>query len=119
MNNKYFLPLAVSCCIAASTQAQDLAPRLYINLPIDQNFIAASYFYSSGDVDISSSTIEDASVQIEGSVSGIQEPLRSPTNWQNLTLNRLMPASLTMLYLVVLGATKRLQVKPTYPKPQS
>ena len=71
MSNKYFLSLAVSCCIATSADAQDLEPKLYINLPINQNFVAASYFYSSGDVDISSSsTIEDASVQIEGSVGG-------------------------------------------------
>ncbi len=76
MNSKCFLPLAVSCCIAASAKAQDLEPRLYINLPIDQNFVAASYFYSSGDVDLSSSsTIEDASVQIEGSVLGYSRTL--------------------------------------------
>jgi hypothetical protein len=76
LSSKYFLLLAASFCIAVPAQAQDLEPRLYINLPIDQNFIAASYFYSSGDVDLSSSsTISDASIQLEGSILGYSRTL--------------------------------------------
>lgn len=76
MNKYYLLALVGGCCIAASNQAQDLEPRLYVNLPIDQNFVAASYFYSSGDLDISSSApIEDASATTEGSILGYSRTL--------------------------------------------
>jgi len=47
--------------------AQDLDPRRYVNLPIDQNFIAIAYAYSEGDVNVSpSSPLSDASIRVSG-----------------------------------------------------
>jgi len=46
---------------------QDLDPRRYVNLPIDQNFIAIAYAYSEGDVNVSpSSPLSDASIRVNG-----------------------------------------------------
>jgi hypothetical protein len=47
--------------------AQDLDPRRYVNLPIDQNFIAIAYAYSEGDVNVApSSPLSDAAIRVNG-----------------------------------------------------
>jgi hypothetical protein len=51
--------------------AQDLEPRSYINLPIDQNFLAVSYVYAEGDVNVARSVpLKDGYVRIDGTVLG-------------------------------------------------
>jgi hypothetical protein len=46
---------------------QDLDPRRYVNLPINQNFIAGAYTYSEGDVNVSPSLpLEDAFLKFDG-----------------------------------------------------
>ena len=48
-------------------EAQDLDPRRYVNLPVDQNFLRIAYGYSEGDVNIAPSLpLEDAILTIEG-----------------------------------------------------
>jgi hypothetical protein len=42
--------LAALICLAAKVSAQDLEPRSFIHLPIDQNFLAAVYSYSDGQI---------------------------------------------------------------------
>ena len=45
--------------------AQDLDPRRYVNLPIDQNFFGLAYAYSKGDVNFSPSfPLTDASITV-------------------------------------------------------
>lgn len=63
---KLFL-LVASLLIAGLANAQDLDPRRYVNLPIDQNFLAVLYSYSEGDVNVSPSVpLEGASLRIDG-----------------------------------------------------
>jgi hypothetical protein len=53
--------------LAGSAGAQDLDPRRYVNLPIGQNYLAAAYSYSEGDVAASPSIpLEDAFLRIDG-----------------------------------------------------
>lgn len=72
MNKRYALtPLFAALLYAHSSQAQDLEPRHYINIPIDQNFLATSYFHSEGEVSTSPSVpLEDASITIDGGILG-------------------------------------------------
>lgn len=53
--------------LAGHANAQDLDPRRYVNLPIDQNFLAIAYAYSEGDVNVSpSSPLSDAMIRVDG-----------------------------------------------------
>jgi hypothetical protein len=48
-------------------RAYDLEPRSYINIPVDQSFVAIAYGYSGGDVNVAPSIpLKDASVYIHG-----------------------------------------------------
>jgi hypothetical protein len=50
-------------------RAYDLEPRSYINLPIDQSFVAIAYSYSEGGVNVTPSVpLKDASVRIHGPI---------------------------------------------------
>ena len=50
-----------------ATDAQDLDPRRYVNLPVGQNFLAGAYTYSEGDVNVSPSIpLDDAFLRIDG-----------------------------------------------------
>jgi hypothetical protein len=60
---------AVFTCMAVvnTSNAQDLDPRRYVNLPIKQNFVAVVYSYSEGDVNTSPSIpVEDLILKIDG-----------------------------------------------------
>jgi hypothetical protein len=65
-NLKRYKLVALACASVGffsfgSAEAQDLDPRRYINLPIDQNFVRFAYGYSEGDVNIAPSLpLEDA-----------------------------------------------------------
>jgi len=49
------------------SQAQELDPRSYINVPIGQNFIGLVYAYTDGDVYTSPDVpIEDLTLSIDG-----------------------------------------------------
>lgn len=53
--------------LAPSTSAQELDPRSYINIPIDQNFIGLAYAYTDGDIYTSPDVpIEDLTLRIDG-----------------------------------------------------
>jgi hypothetical protein len=57
----------VSLIIFGSAEAQDLDPRRYIQLPVNQNFVRVAYGYSEGDVNIAPSLpLMNASLTIEG-----------------------------------------------------
>jgi hypothetical protein len=61
------IAFAVVIALLGHANAQDLDPRRYVNLPIDQNFIAIAYAYSEGDVNVSpSSPLSDASIRVNG-----------------------------------------------------
>ena len=61
------IALAAVIAFLGHANAQDLDPRRYVNLPIDQNFIAIAYAYSEGDVNVSSSSpLSDASIRVNG-----------------------------------------------------
>lgn len=71
-----------------SSQAQDLEPRHYINIPIDQNFIATSYFHSEGEVSASPSVpLDDASITIDGSVFGYARTFNLAGNLAKFDIN--------------------------------
>jgi len=54
-----------------SCVAQDLEPRAYINLPIDQNFLGVSYLYSEGEIfGAPSVPLSDGEIRIDGSIVG-------------------------------------------------
>jgi hypothetical protein len=53
------------------TPAQELEPRSYINIPVDQNFLALIYTYSDGDIYTAPEVpIEDLSLRIDGPILG-------------------------------------------------
>ena len=53
--------------VSTSSDAQDLEPRRYANLPVGQNFLALAYSYSEGGLSVSPSTpLEDANLRIDG-----------------------------------------------------
>jgi hypothetical protein len=57
----------VSIFLFGSAEAQDLDPRRYTNLPVNQNFVRLAYGYSKGDVSTSESLpLEDALLTIHG-----------------------------------------------------
>jgi hypothetical protein len=57
----------VSIFLFGSAEAQDLDPRRYVNLPVNQNFARLAYGYSKGDVNTSESLpLEDAVLTIHG-----------------------------------------------------
>ena len=61
------IALTAVIVLLGHANAQDLDPRRYVNLPIDQNFIAIAYAYSEGDVNVSpSSPLSDASIRVNG-----------------------------------------------------
>lgn len=58
----------VICMVFAtlSTHAQDLEPRSYINLPIDQNFLVGVYAYSEGELTVASSVpLQDVDLEVQ------------------------------------------------------
>ncbi|MFV1984562.1 MAG: transporter [Thiohalomonadales bacterium] len=51
------------------SQAQELEPRSYINIPVDQNFIALVYVYSEGDINTSPDVpIENLTLRNDGPI---------------------------------------------------
>jgi hypothetical protein len=55
-----FLPAVIDC------SAQELEPRRYVNLPVDQNFLALTYSFTQGDVNFSPSVpLTDAFLSID------------------------------------------------------
>lgn len=59
--------LAAVALLVGSAHAQDLDPRRYVNLPVDQNFLGLAYAWSKGDVNVSPSIpLEDASLVVDG-----------------------------------------------------
>jgi hypothetical protein len=53
--------------LIVAAEAQDLDPRRYVNLPVNQNFLRIAYGYSDGDVNISpSQPLKDAALTING-----------------------------------------------------
>jgi hypothetical protein len=53
--------------VSTSSNAQDLEPRRYANVPVGQNFLALAYSYSEGDVNVApSAPLEDAVLRIDG-----------------------------------------------------
>ncbi len=59
--------VVVAICLLSTANAQDLDPRRYTNIPVDQNFLALAYLYSEGDVTFSSSApLSDARIRIDG-----------------------------------------------------
>jgi len=65
--------LTVFACMLTlcNVHSQDLEPRSYVNIPIDQNFFAVVYGYSEGDVNVAPSVpLEDAYVEIHGPIFG-------------------------------------------------
>jgi hypothetical protein len=60
------LVAAFFICLSFACNAQDLEPRRYVNLPVDQNFIALAYSYTEGDVNFSPSVpLTDAFLRID------------------------------------------------------
>jgi hypothetical protein len=61
---------AVTCAgfmLFASAEAQDLDPRRYINLPVDQNFVRVAYGHSAGNMNVAPSMpLDDAVLTING-----------------------------------------------------
>jgi hypothetical protein len=69
MKNVHCLTLVLSLItlLPAAAVAQDLDPRRYINLPVNQNFVRVAYGHSEGDVNVSPSLpLEDAALTIDG-----------------------------------------------------
>jgi hypothetical protein len=64
--------VAVACAsvgflLFGNAEAQDLDPRRYINLPVQQNFLRVAYGHSDGDVNVAPSLpLEDAALTIDG-----------------------------------------------------
>jgi hypothetical protein len=53
--------------LSGSASAQDLEPRLYTNVPLGINFLAAGYSYSEGNVLFDPAvTLENAEIEIDG-----------------------------------------------------
>ena len=74
---KRFLPILTLLLLFAhgSTAAQDLDPRRYVNLPINQNFFRVAYGYSKGDVNVTPAIpIENASLSIHGKLGCPRQP---------------------------------------------
>ena len=72
INTKY-LPLAclLISLLCAAARAQDLEPRSYTNLPINQTFLLAGVLRSEGDLTpTSSSKLQDAELEIDAQVLG-------------------------------------------------
>lgn len=67
-SRRIFRAVAIASFLLVSlANAQDLDPRRYINLPINQNFIVGAYSFSEGDVNTSPSLpLEDAILKIDG-----------------------------------------------------
>jgi hypothetical protein len=67
---KRYIFVAVACAgfmLFTSAEAQDLDPRRYINLPVDQNFVRIAYGHSAGDMNVApSAPLEDAVLTIDG-----------------------------------------------------
>jgi len=66
--HRYFSWFAAVTCLSISytSNAQDLEPRRYVNLPVGQNFIALTYSHTEGDVNFSPSVpLTDAFLTIE------------------------------------------------------
>ncbi|MFD2165664.1 transporter [Thalassotalea euphylliae] len=58
--------LLATSAVVTSVNAEDLDPRLYTNLPIDQNFLGAAYLYIDGDVYTSAAIpVEDFTLEID------------------------------------------------------
>lgn len=63
--------------LAASAAAQDLEPRLYTNVPVGINFLAAGYGYSEGNVLFDPTvTLENAEIEIDGPALGYGRSVR-------------------------------------------
>jgi hypothetical protein len=59
--------LLINGLMPGEARASDLEPRSYINIPIDQSFVAITYGYSEGDVNVNPSIpLKDASVYVHG-----------------------------------------------------
>ena len=60
--------LCVAICLLFETlciNAQDLEPRSYINLPVDQNFLVGAYAYSEGELTVASSVpLKDVDLEV-------------------------------------------------------
>lgn len=56
---------------ALPAQAQDLEPRTYINIPVDQHFIGIAYGYSEGELSVAPSVpLEGAELELDTTVFG-------------------------------------------------
>jgi hypothetical protein len=63
--------------LAGSAVAQDLEPRLYTNVPVGINFLAAGYGYSEGNVLFDPAvTLENAEIEIDGPALGYGRSVR-------------------------------------------
>jgi hypothetical protein len=63
--------------LSGSASAQDLEPRLYTNVPLGINFLAAGYSYSEGNVLFDPSvTLENAAIEIDGPALGYGRSVR-------------------------------------------
>jgi hypothetical protein len=63
--------------LAGSAAAQDLEPRLYTNVPVGINFLAAGYSYSEGNVLFDPAvTLENAEIEIDGPALGYGRSVR-------------------------------------------
>jgi len=63
--------------LSGSASAQDLEPRLYTNVPLGINFLAAGYSYSEGNVLFDPSvTLENAAIEIDGPAFGYGRSVR-------------------------------------------
>ncbi len=63
--------IGIGVVFSSLSQAKELEPRSYINIPVDQNFIALIYAYSDGDVYTAPSLpIQDLTLRIDGPVLG-------------------------------------------------
>jgi Putative MetA-pathway of phenol degradation len=66
---RYFLPALTIYCTGVN--AQDLEPRSYTNVPIDQTFVVVGGVYSDGDLSpTATSPLQDAELTLEAAVVG-------------------------------------------------
>ncbi len=57
----------IGILLLGNVNAQDLDPRRYTNIPVDQNFLALAFAYSEGDVLFGASApLSDARIRIDG-----------------------------------------------------